>query len=72
VYIMPKRNLTLKGPQKRKGTMKDFIQNTMGYLGQYHLRSNSEAGFAADKKMLGWVRGAMTGKIDSALFCTGL
>jgi transposase len=25
----------------------------MEYLEQYHQRSNSEAGFAADKKMLG-------------------
>jgi len=30
--------------------MKGFIQNTTGYLGQCHLRSNSEAGFAADRK----------------------
>jgi len=41
--------------------MKEFVQNTMVYLEQYHQRSNSEAGFAADKKMLGWVRGGMTG-----------
>jgi len=26
--------------------MKDFVQNTMAYLEQYHQRSNSEAGFA--------------------------
>ena len=26
----------------------------MQYLEQYHQRSNSESGFAADKKMLGW------------------
>jgi transposase len=26
----------------------------MSYLEQYHQRSNSESGFAADKKMLGW------------------
>jgi len=30
--------------------MKGFIQNAMGYLGQCLLRSNSEAGFAADRK----------------------
>jgi len=53
VYIIPKRNSTLKGSQKWKDTMKEFVQNTMVYLEQYHQRSNSEAGFAADKKMLG-------------------
>jgi len=51
--------------------MKEFVQNTMVYLEQYQQRSNSEAGFAADKKML--VRDKMCNdRIDSALFCTGL
>jgi len=53
VYIIPKKDATLNGSQKWKDTMKEFVQNTMGYLEQYHQRSNSEAGFAADKKMLG-------------------
>ena len=53
VYIIPKRNSTLKGLQKWKDTMKEFVQNTMEYLEHCHQRSNSEAGFAADKKMLG-------------------
>ena len=34
--------------------MKEFVENTMSYLEEYHKRSNSESGFAADKKMLGW------------------
>ena len=73
VYIMPKRNATLKGSQKWKDTMKEFVTNTMGYLEQYHLRSNSEAGFAADKKMLGWgVAQRREDRIYSALFCVGL
>ena len=33
--------------------MKKFVQDTMSYLEQYHQRSNSESGFAADKKILG-------------------
>jgi transposase len=32
--------------------MKEFVQNTMEYLEQYHQRSNLEAGFA-DEKMMG-------------------
>ena len=73
VYIMPKRNATLKGSQKWKDTMKEFVTNTMGYLEQYHLRSNPEAGFAADKKMLGWgVAQRREDRIYSALFCVGL
>ena len=53
VYIIPKKDTILNGSQKWKDTMKEFVQNTMEYLEQYHQRSNSEAGFAADKKMLG-------------------
>ena len=52
VYIIPKSD-TLNGSQKWKDTMREFVQNTMEYLEQYHQRSNSEVGFAADKKMLG-------------------
>ncbi len=44
VYVMPKRNSTLKGSQKWKDTMKEFIKDTMGYLEEYHRRSNSESG----------------------------
>jgi transposase len=73
VYIIPKRNSTLKGLQKWKDTMKEFVQNTMEYLEHYHQRSNSETGFAADKKMLGWgIAQRRDDIIDSTLFCTGL
>ncbi len=53
VYVMPRKNSTLNGSQKWKCTMKEFTKGTMEYLEQYHLRGNSESGFAADKKMLG-------------------
>ena len=53
--------------------MKDFVENTMNYLEQYHQRSNSESGFAADKRMLGWnIAQRRDDRIDSALFCTGV
>jgi transposase len=52
VYIIPKMNSTLNGSHKWNDIVKDFMQNTMAYMKQYHQRSNSEAGFAADKKMM--------------------
>jgi len=52
VYIIPKMNSTLNGSHKWNDIVKDFVQNTMAYMKQYHQRSNSEAGFAADKKMM--------------------
>ncbi len=45
----------------------------MPYLKQYHKRSNSESGFSADKKMIGWnVSQKREDRIDSAIFCNGL
>ncbi len=73
VFVIPKKNATLNGSQKWKDTMKDFVLNTMQYLEQYHQRSNSESGFAADKKMLGWnIAQRRDDRIDNALFCTGV
>ena len=58
---------------QRKDTLKEFVVDTMSYLEQYHQRSNSESGFAADKKMLGWnVTQRRDDRIDNALFCTGV
>ncbi len=71
VFIIPKKNATLNGSQKWKDTMKEFVENTMPYLEQYHQRSNSESGFAADKKMLGWnIPQKRDDRIDNVLFCT--
>ncbi len=73
VFVIPKKNATLNGSLKWKDTMKDFVLNTMPYLEEYHQRSNSESGFAADKKMLGWnIAQKRDDRIDNALFCTGL
>lgn len=73
LYIIPKRNSTLNGSRKWKETMREFVENTMGYLEEYHQRSNSEAGFAADKRMLGWnIAQRREDGIEGALFCAGL
>ena len=73
VFVIPKKNATLNGSKKWKDTMRDFVENTMPYMEQYHKRSNSESGFAADKKMLGWnVASKKDDRIDNALFCTGV
>ena len=52
MYLMPKKNSTLNGSFEWKSMIKDFHSDTVPYLEQYHQRSNSESGFAADKKML--------------------
>ena len=73
VFIIPRKKSTLNGSQKWKGTIREFLNNTMPYLEQYHKRSNSESGFSADKKMLGWnIAQRRDDRIDNALFCTGV
>jgi len=72
-FVIPKKNAALNGSWKWKETMIEFVKNTMNYLEQYHLRSNSESGFAADKKMLGWgIAQRREDRINCAQICTGL
>ena len=39
VFVIPKKNSTLNGSLKWKNTMKEFVENTMPYLEEYHKRS---------------------------------
>ena len=36
VYIIPRKNATIKGSWKWKETMEDFVKNTVTYLEQYY------------------------------------
>lgn len=72
-FLIPRKNSTLNGSWRWKEAMIEFVRNTMKYLEGYHQRSNSEAGFAADKKMFGWsIAQRREDRIDCASFCTGL
>jgi transposase len=73
VYIIPRKNATVKGSWKWKDTMAEFVRNTLPYLGQYYLRNYSESGFSADKRWFGWkVAQKREDRIDTALNCTSL
>jgi transposase len=73
VYIIPRKNATVRGSWKWKDTMEDFVNNTFSYLGQYFRRNNSESGFSADKRMFGWTVGQKRDdRISTALTCTGV
>src|SRR3989338_11385620 len=43
VYIIPKKNATVKGSLKWKKTLEDYARNTLSYLEQYYKRQNSES-----------------------------
>lgn len=73
VYVIPRKNATLRGSWKWKDTMEEFVDNTITYLGQYFLRNNSESGFSADKRLFGWTVGQKRDdRIETALFCNGV
>jgi transposase len=53
--------------------MREFVENNMPYLQQYHQKSNSRSGFAANKKMLEWnIAQRRDDRTDIALFWTGV
>lgn len=54
VFVLPKKNSTIQGPWQWKKSMKLFTRNTMEYLQNHYQREKSEAGWSADKRLLGW------------------
>lgn len=73
VYIMPRKNATLRGSWKWKRTMKEFVEDTLAYLGQYYQRENSESEFSVDKRWFGWkVEQRREDRIDAALASANL
>ncbi len=73
VYVIPRKNATLRGGWKWKRTMMEFVDNTHAYLRQYYLRNNSEAGFSADKRWFGWkIEQRREDRIETAHACENL
>jgi transposase len=73
VYIIPRKNATLKGSWKWKRTMIEFVNNTLPYLGEYYKRENSESQFSVDKRWFGWkVEQRRWDRINTAIACTTL
>jgi len=73
VYVIPRKNATLRGSWKWKDTIEEFVHNTIPYLEQYYLRNNSESGFSADKRRFGWkVEQRREDRIDTAINCTNV
>jgi len=54
VYVIPKKNATIRGSPNWKKVLGELINDTMNFLREYYQRENSESGIARDKKMFGW------------------
>jgi transposase len=54
VFVIPKKNATLKGSWKWKRQMFKFYSDTMAYLKEFYQREHSENGWSVDKRRFGW------------------
>jgi len=71
VYLIPKKNATVKGPWAWKRMLARFIENTKQYLEEYYQRNQSESCIAEDKKRTGWKLGQKRpDRIDTSNFLT--
>lgn len=71
VYLLPRKNTRhLRLQREWLGAMRTFVEDTTGFLEEYYRREHSEAGFSADKRMLGWgVAQRREDRIDRAQNC---
>jgi len=73
VFVLPKKNATVKGPWAWKRQMTEFVQNTGEYLEEYYQREHSESEFSADKRWFGWqVAQRRDDRIETAINCANL
>jgi transposase len=73
VFIMPKKNATIKGSWKWKRQLMKFYEDTMQYLKEYYQREHSENGWSVDKRRLGWtIPQRRNDRIDVSDHCTML
>ena len=73
VYLIPKKNATIKGSWKWKRMLHGFVNDTQGFLHEYFKRNQSESGFSEDKRRFGWkIAQRREDRISTAACCTGV
>lgn len=71
VYIIPKKNATIRGSPNWKRVLNELTEDTINFLKEHYQKENSESGFAQDKKMFGWKVGQKRpDRIDRAINAT--
>jgi transposase len=71
LYLIPKKNVTVKGSWGWKRMLARFVENVLAYLEEYFQRNKSESGFGQDKKRTGWQLGQKReDRLDTANFLT--
>ena len=73
IFIIPKRNSRIRGPRGWRELIRRFMNDPIAYLREYFRRSNSEAGFSADKRSTGhMIFQRRRDRIETSGFCKGL
>ena len=73
VYLIPKKNATVRGPWEWKQMLLRFVKDPKGYLREYFKRNQSESGISEDKRRFGWkIAQRREDRVDTAAFCTTL
>ena len=73
IFIIPKRNSRIRGPRGWRELIRRFMNDPIAYLREYFRRSNSEAGFSADKRSTGhMILQRRRDRIETSGFCKGL
>lgn len=73
IYVIPKKNATVRGSWKWKELLEDFVTDPNGYLKEYFRRNQSESGFSEDKRRFGWrIAQRRPDRIETNNFCTSL
>ena len=53
-YFLPRKNVRIHVQHEWLTSLREFVESPISYLEEYYRREHSEAGFSADKRMLGW------------------
>jgi transposase len=73
IYIIPKKNGTIRGSPQWKRIIRSFIDNQISHLEEYYKRNNSESGYSVDKRLCGWkIWQKRPERIELALMCKGV
>lgn len=71
LYLIPKKNATIKRSWKWKQMLHEFVNNTQDYLKEYFRRNQSESSISEDKRRFGWsIRQKREDRIYTVNLCT--
>lgn len=68
VYLIPKKNATIKGSFEWKHLLKKFVSKPLDYLSEYYKREKSESANSKDKKRCSLIRQRKPERIMGAAF----